>query len=124
MSGTWCLTTRWGSCEETELLTAARSQGCITSPQPTASESPVTDETVFVTDQDKRSFAQGEAIEVNRDIATNNVWIGLILGCVLCRSELIWEQIKGALRVSPELRLVPDEDPFTMDNPMVLYSNP
>lgn len=93
-------------------------------PQP-ASESPVTDridETVFGTDPRQWSFVQLEywVKQVDRDIAPDEVWVGLIRRCVLYRSELIWERIKGALGVPPELD--PDgfeEDPYTIDNPVV-----
>ena len=91
-------------------------------PQPT-SESPVTDdETVFGTDPRQWSFAQLEywVKQVDRDISPDEVWVGLIRRCVLYRSELIWERIKGALGVPPELD--PDDfevDRYTIDNPVV-----
>jgi hypothetical protein len=80
------------------------------------------DETVFGTDPRQWSFAQLEywVKQVDRDIAPDEVWVGLIRRCVLYRSELIWERIKGALGVPPELD--PDGfegDPYTVDNPVV-----
>jgi hypothetical protein len=50
----------------------------------------------------------------------DHVWVTLIRRCVLYRSELIWERIKGALGAPPELD--PDdfeEDRYTIDNPVV-----
>jgi hypothetical protein len=87
-----------------------------------ASASPVTGETVFETDPRQWSFAQLDywVKQIDRDIAPDEVWVGLIRRCVLYRSELIWERIKGALGAPPELD--PDgfeEDPFTVDKPVV-----
>jgi hypothetical protein len=87
-----------------------------------ASESPVTGESVFATDPRQWSFAQLEywVKKIDRDIAPDEVWVGLIRRCVLYRSELIWERIKGALGAPPELD--PDdfeEDSFTIDSPVV-----
>ena len=86
-----------------------------------ASESPVTDESVFGTDPRKWSPAQLEywVKQVDRDVASDDVWVGLIRRCVLYHSELIWERIKGALGAPPELD--PDdfeEDLFTVDSPV------
>jgi hypothetical protein len=87
-----------------------------------ASGSPVTGDAVFETDPRQWSFAQLEywVKQIDRDIAPDEVWVGLIRRCVLYRSELIWERIKGALGAPPELD--PDgfeEDPFTIDKPVV-----
>src|SRR6267142_965274 len=93
-----------------------------TFPPHSAPESPVTAETVFETDPRKWSSAQLEhwVKQVDRDVAPDEVWVGLIRRCVLYHSELIWERIKGALGVPPELD--PDgfeEDPFTVDRPLI-----
>ncbi|KAI0251737.1 hypothetical protein BJV78DRAFT_1208378 [Lactifluus subvellereus] len=90
-------------------------------PQPASSDSPVTDEAVFSTDPRQWSSTQLEywVKQVDRDIASDEVWVGLIRRCVLYHSELIWERIKGALGAPPELE--PDgfeEDPFTLNNPL------
>ena len=91
-----------------------------------ASGSPVTGDAVFETDPRQWSFAQLEywVKQIDRDIAPDEVSVGPIRRCVLYRSELIWERIKGALGaplpVAPELD--PDgfgEDPFTIDKPVV-----
>ena len=92
-----------------------------TFPPQSASESPVTDDAVSTTDPRKWSSAQLEfwMKEVDRHIAPDEVWVGLIRRCVLFHSELIWERIKGALGAPPELD--PDgfeEDPFTADKPL------
>ena len=93
-----------------------------TFPPQSTSESSVTDEIVFGTDPRQWSFAQLEywIKQVDRDIAPDDVWVGLIRRCVLYRSELIWERIKGAVGAPPELD--PDdfeEDRYTIDNPVV-----
>ena len=90
-------------------------------PQLASSDSPVTDEAVFTTDPRQWSSTQLEywMKQVDRDIASDEVWVGLIRRCVLYHSELIWERIKGALGAPPELE--PDgfeEDPFTLNNPL------
>ncbi|KAH0836537.1 hypothetical protein J3R83DRAFT_8210 [Lanmaoa asiatica] len=43
--------------------------------------------------------------EVDRSSATDAVWARRARECVLARSELIWERLKGALGVPPELEL-------------------
>jgi hypothetical protein len=93
-----------------------------TFPPKSAPESPVTDESVFGTDPREWSFGQLEhwLKQVDRHIAPDDVWVGLIRRCVLCRSEPIWEGIKGALGAPPELD--PDgfqKDPYTVDGPVV-----
>jgi hypothetical protein len=87
-----------------------------------ASVSPVTAESVFETDPRKWSSAQLEywVKQVDRDIAPDEVWVGLIRRCVLYHSELIWERIKGALGAPPELDPNDfEEDPFTVDGPLI-----
>jgi hypothetical protein len=82
----------------------------------------VTDDTVFGTDPRQWSFAQLEywVKQVDRDTASDEVWVGLIRRCILYRSELIWERIKGALGSPPELDPGDFEvDPFTIDNPVI-----
>jgi len=93
-----------------------------TFPPQSTSECSAIDEIVFGTDPRQWSFAQLEywIKQVDRDIAPDDVWVGLIRRCVLYRSELIWERIKGALGAPPELD--PDgfeEDHYTIDNPVV-----
>jgi hypothetical protein len=93
-----------------------------TFPPHSAPESPVVAESVFGTDPRKWSSAQLEywVKQVDRDVAPDEVWVGLIRRCVLYHSELIWERIKGALGAPPELD--PDgfeEDPFTVDRPLI-----
>jgi len=82
----------------------------------------VTDESVFGTDPREWSFEQFEhwVKQVDRHIAPDEVWVGLIRRCVLYHSEPIWERIKGALGAPPELD--PDgfeKDPYTVDDPVV-----
>ena len=85
-------------------------------------ECPMTDGSVFGTDPRQWSFAQLDywIKQVDRDVAPDEVWVGLIRRCVLYRSELIWERIKGALGAPPELD--PDGfemDPYTVDVPLI-----
>ncbi|KAI9458312.1 hypothetical protein F5148DRAFT_1287426 [Russula earlei] len=92
-----------------------------TFPPQSALDAPVTDEGVFGTDPRQWSSAQLEywMKQVDRDIASDEVWVGLIRRCILYHSELIWERIKGALGAPPELD--PDGfevDPFTFDGPV------
>ena len=91
-------------------------------PPQSAPEFPVTDESVFGTDPRQWSSAQLEywVKQVDRDVAPDEVWVGLIRRCILYHSELIWERIKGALGAPPELD--PDdfeEDPYTVDSPVI-----
>jgi hypothetical protein len=82
----------------------------------------VTAESVFETDPRKWSSAQLEywVKQVDRDIAPDEVWVGLIRRCVLYHSELIWERIKGALGAPPELDPNDfEEDPFTVESPLI-----
>ncbi|KAF8493259.1 hypothetical protein F5888DRAFT_1855317 [Russula emetica] len=93
-----------------------------TFPSKSVPESPVTDESVFETDPRQWSFAQLDywVKQVDRDVAPDELWVGLIRRCVLYRSELIWERIKGALGAPPELD--PDgfeRDPYTVDDPLI-----
>lgn len=93
-----------------------------TFPSKSVTESLVIDESVFGTDPRQWSFAQLEywVKQVDRDVAPDDVWVGLIRRCVLYRSELIWERIKGALGAPPELD--PDgfeRDPYTTDVPLI-----
>jgi len=91
-------------------------------PPQSAPESPVTDESVFATDPRQWSSAQLEywVKEVDRDVAPDEVWVGLVRRCILYRSELIWERIKGALGAPPELDPNNfEEDPYTVDSPVI-----
>lgn len=93
-----------------------------TFPPRSSSEPPVTDEAVFGTDSRQWSSAQLEywVKQVDRDIAPDEVWVGLIRRCVLYHSELIWERIKGALGAPPELDPGDfEEDPFIVDGPVI-----
>jgi hypothetical protein len=88
----------------------------------TSNSAPVIDGSVLGTDPRQWSFAQLEhwIKQVDRDVAPDEVWVGLIRRCVLYRSELIWERIKGALGAPPELD--PDGfemDPYTVDVPLI-----
>ncbi|KAI0272295.1 hypothetical protein BC834DRAFT_840640 [Gloeopeniophorella convolvens] len=86
-----------------------------------ASDSPVADEAVFNTDPRQWSSTQLEywMKQVDRDIASDEIWVGLIRRCILSHSELIWERIKGALGVPPELDPNDfEQDPFTLDHPL------
>ncbi|KAH8093262.1 hypothetical protein BXZ70DRAFT_949688 [Cristinia sonorae] len=60
------------------------------------------------------SFAQLAAWlrTVDRDVADDVTWIRKSRACILERSELIWERLKGALGVPPELNVDDDELPF------------
>ena len=93
-----------------------------TFPPQSAPESPVTDESVFATDPRQWSSAQLEywVKQVDRDVAPDEVWVGLIRRCILYHSELIWERIKGALGAPPELDPNDfEEDPYTVDSPVI-----
>ncbi|KAH9943825.1 hypothetical protein B0H21DRAFT_747737, partial [Amylocystis lapponica] len=50
---------------------------------------------------------------VDRDVASDVLWVSKARTCVLAHSELIWERIKGALGVPPDLDI--DEDEFNVD---------
>lgn len=41
--------------------------------------------------------------KLDRDIAPDTIWAYAIRKCVISRSELIWERVKGALGIPPEL---------------------
>jgi len=62
-------------------------------PPQSAPEPPMTDESVFATDPRQWSSAQLEywVKQVDRDVASDEVWVGLVRRCILYRSELIWE---------------------------------
>ncbi|TCD71816.1 hypothetical protein EIP91_003159 [Steccherinum ochraceum] len=49
---------------------------------------------------------------VDRETADDVTWVRKARACVLERSELIWERLKGALGVPPELNVDDDELPF------------
>ena len=64
--------------------------------------------------------------EVDRSSANDAVWVGQARKCVLAHSELIWERLKGALGVPPELELEdldtshfidPADSPPTLSHP-------
>ncbi|THH32028.1 hypothetical protein EUX98_g2167 [Antrodiella citrinella] len=60
------------------------------------------------------SFAQLAAWlrTVDRDVADDVTWVRKARACVLERSELIWERLKGALGVPPELNVDDEDLPF------------
>jgi len=47
---------------------------------------------------------------VDRSVANDSLWVRNARKCVLTRSELIWERLKGALGVPPELEVEDDDD--------------
>lgn len=47
---------------------------------------------------------------VDRSVANDSLWVRNARKCVLTRSELIWERLKGALGVPPELEVEDDYD--------------
>ncbi|KAJ3890483.1 hypothetical protein GG344DRAFT_88821 [Lentinula edodes] len=48
-------------------------------------------------------------VNTSRDHEPDTIWVAKIRGCILSHSELIWERVKGALGVPPELDV--DFDP-------------
>ncbi|KZT09859.1 uncharacterized protein LAESUDRAFT_673473 [Laetiporus sulphureus 93-53] len=52
---------------------------------------------------------------VDRDVADDVLWVGKARTCIMAKSELIWERIKGALGVPPELDV--DEEIPSMNEP-------
>lgn len=58
--------------------------------------------------------------KVDRDEADDIVWVRRARECVLSHSELIWERIKGALGVPPELNVDDDELPPHMQRAIAL----
>ncbi|TFY74048.1 hypothetical protein EWM64_g9964, partial [Hericium alpestre] len=57
---------------------------------------------------------------VDRDVAPDPIWVARARRCILSHSELIWERIKGALGVPPEL----DVDGDTEDlGPINIYTD-
>ncbi|KAA1469085.1 hypothetical protein DENSPDRAFT_927874 [Dentipellis sp. KUC8613] len=55
--------------------------------------------------------------QVDRDVAPDRVWVARARCCVMSHSELIWERIKGALGVPPELdtdAAAEDDGPVTI----------
>lgn len=49
---------------------------------------------------------------VDRDVVDDITWVRMARACMLQHSELIWERMKGALGVPPELNVDDDELPF------------
>lgn len=58
--------------------------------------------------------------KVDRDEADDIVWVRKARECVLAHSELIWERIKGALGVPPELNVDDTELPPHMQRALAL----
>ncbi|THH10947.1 hypothetical protein EW146_g8211 [Bondarzewia mesenterica] len=60
---------------------------------------------VFIVDPKKWTFPQFDywLKHVDRDVAPDALWVFHTRRCVLAHSELIWERMKGALGVPPEL---------------------
>ncbi|OBZ73538.1 hypothetical protein A0H81_05881 [Grifola frondosa] len=59
---------------------------------------------------------------VDRDAADDVIWVHKTRACVLFHSELIWERIKGALGVPPELDVDDGHLPLSSE-PAVSYSD-
>ncbi|TFY52469.1 hypothetical protein EVG20_g10537, partial [Dentipellis fragilis] len=58
--------------------------------------------------------------QVDRDVAPDRVWVAHARCCVMSHSELIWERIKGALGVPPEL----DSDAAAEDDgPVTIFTD-
>ncbi|KAI0075324.1 hypothetical protein K474DRAFT_1685383 [Panus rudis PR-1116 ss-1] len=54
---------------------------------------------------------------VDRDVADDVTWVRKARACILNRSELIWERIRGALGVPPELNVDDDELEAILEEP-------
>ncbi|KAI0046475.1 hypothetical protein FA95DRAFT_1606843 [Auriscalpium vulgare] len=69
--------------------------------------------TVLNTDPKNWSASQLEfwLKNVDRDVASDEDWVAATRRCILSHSELVWERIKGALGVPPEL----DSEDFDVD---------
>ena len=62
---------------------------------------------------------------VDRSVANDSLWVRNARKCVLTHSELIWERLKGALGVPPELELEDDDDlPYIDDAVLVSDADP
>ncbi|OSD04796.1 hypothetical protein PYCCODRAFT_1406978 [Trametes coccinea BRFM310] len=72
--------------------------------------------------------------KVDRDVADDTTWVRKARRCIMSHSELIWERVKGALGVPPELdveeeglELPPASQPLTaeaLDSPVFLPDSP
>ncbi|KAF9245365.1 hypothetical protein BU15DRAFT_58967 [Melanogaster broomeanus] len=71
-------------------------------------------QTSFTTDPSQWSFAtlRGWLTNIDRSAANDAIWVRNARKCVLAHSELIWERLKGALGVPPELELEDEEVEF------------
>ncbi|EGN96685.1 hypothetical protein SERLA73DRAFT_161743 [Serpula lacrymans var. lacrymans S7.3] len=61
---------------------------------------------------------------VDRDSAPDALWVRSARRCILAHSELIWERMKGALGVPPELELDDDWDAWDSDNEQAIVDSP
>jgi hypothetical protein len=81
-------------------------------------------------DASKWSFAQLDhwLRHVDREEASDRLWVRSARACVLAHSELIWERIKGALGVPPELDTdqlpPPPPEPLHMGDENAFESDP
>ncbi|KAI0924068.1 hypothetical protein AcV5_009427 [Taiwanofungus camphoratus] len=55
---------------------------------------------------------------VDRDVADDALWVCRARACILAKSELIWERIKGAFGVPPELDIDEEELPSVLEPPL------
>ncbi|KAI6024416.1 hypothetical protein EDC04DRAFT_3116902 [Pisolithus marmoratus] len=76
------------------------------------------EENVFTTDPSSWSFEMLRLwlTTIDRAAASDSLWVGNARKCILAHSELIWERLKGALGVPPELELEEDEYNGTRDH--------
>ncbi|KAK0189067.1 hypothetical protein F5146DRAFT_1003037 [Armillaria mellea] len=65
----------------------------------------------------KWSYAQLHDWLVNttREEAPDTLWVAYARACILAHSELIWERVKGALGIPPELDISDDDELDTSD---------
>ncbi|KAK0239037.1 hypothetical protein EDD85DRAFT_528951 [Armillaria nabsnona] len=70
-------------------------------------------------DPAKWSYAQLHdwLVKTTREEAPDTLWVAYARACILAHSELIWERVKGALGIPPELDISDDEfDAFDMED--------
>ncbi|KAI0060729.1 hypothetical protein BV25DRAFT_1839532 [Artomyces pyxidatus] len=97
------------AAEVTALFTvpqpSARLLNLLAQTLPNQPSSPSNSSALLRSDPTKWSAAQLEfwIKNVDRDVAPDDVWVAMARLCILSHSELIWERIKGALGVPPEL---------------------
>lgn len=92
------------------------------SPSPSTSPSEYTSSTVPPPplDSDSKHWTFQQLVSwlrnVDRDVADDIIWIRKARACILEHSELIWERIRGALGVPPELNVDDDELEWQMED--------